>query len=169
MNNREPKHKLALQKIREQFQRFPLHFPHLTPRWTLIPGEVHDLLAHALIYLCDSLKIERAAVFLFDENTQTLLARQLVDRGDVMAGEEEIAVLPGSQLGQLVSGQLDHLIIAGNDTTTSYIPLRAFGNVFGVLRAETGGRSRKLPGATLSLLKDFAHEQIGRASCRERV
>ena len=55
-------HQSALQKIRDEFQRFPLEAPaRFGQRWTLIPGESPELLAHALLYLCESMKIERAA------------------------------------------------------------------------------------------------------------
>jgi len=154
-------HDDALQKIREEFQRFPLQTPARAGiHRMVVPGESSELLAHALLYLCETMKIERAAVFLLDEGTQTLQAQELVVHGDVMAGEEEIALLPNTPFCQLAAGKRDHLILEGS-LNTAYIPLRAFGKVFGVLRAERrqswdGGRSPKRPG--IPLLKAFAHE-----------
>ena len=58
-----PSHEDALQKIREEFQRFPLDAPaRKGQHWTLMPGESPEMLAHALLYLCESMKIDRAAV-----------------------------------------------------------------------------------------------------------
>ena len=148
----------AMQKIREEFQRLPMEAPaYVGRRWTLTPGDSPELLAHALQYLCQTMHIDRAAVFLLNEMTQTLQAQELVDHGDVMAGEEEIALLPDSPLSQLFSGKRDHLEI-NSGLHTIYIPLRAFGKIFGVLRVESdqpwhnGGSSR------IELLKDFSHE-----------
>src|SRR5262245_38606192 len=122
--------KRALQKIREEFQRFSLKRAHRD-----------DLLAHALRFLCESMEVDRAAVFLFDEPRHALVARQLVDRSDVLPGEEEIAILPDSPLDRLLTGKRPYLII--NDPTYfAYMALRAFGNIFGVLRVENVHRKR---------------------------
>src|SRR5687767_10050927 len=103
----------ALQKIREEFQRIPLNVPARSGRpWAQISGE-SQLLSHALLYLCESMRLDRAALFLLDESTQSLKAQELVDHGDVMAGEEEIVVLPDSPLAPLIAGKRDHLIVEG--------------------------------------------------------
>ena len=150
-----PEHDSALQKIRDEFQRFPLAVPtHTGQHRPMIPGESSALLAHALVYLCESVKCDRAAVFLLDEATQTLQAQELINHGEVMAGEEEIAILPQTPLSQLVEGKRDHLLAHG-DLSTAYLPLRAFGKVFGVLRVE---RSKGWGVETIPLLKAFAHE-----------
>src|SRR5665213_2807858 len=62
------KDKRALQHIREEFQRFQLD-ESLWPkrRSFIIPAEKSDLLAHALRFLCSSSQVDRAAVFLYDE------------------------------------------------------------------------------------------------------
>ena len=100
------KDKRALQKIRDEFQKFTLDKPQgFTRRWTPLPREKNDLLAHALRYLCESMQVDRAAVFLYDEPRQTLVARQLVDRADVLPGEEEIVLLPNSPLRSSVVRQ----------------------------------------------------------------
>jgi len=53
-----------MQKIREEFQRLPMKAPaYVGRRWTLTPGESPELLAHALQYLCEMMRIERAGVF----------------------------------------------------------------------------------------------------------
>src|SRR3954470_6558061 len=105
-------HQDALQKIREEFQRFPLPTPaRLSQHWMLIPGETPELLAHALQYLCESMKIDRAAVFLLDEASQTLQAQEIVDHGVVMAGEDEIVVIAGSPLAQLLAGKREQVIV----------------------------------------------------------
>jgi diguanylate cyclase (GGDEF)-like protein len=154
----DPKHQEALEKLREEFQQLPLEKPpQLAHRWALIPREMHDLLARALLTLCQSLQIDRAAVFLLDDRSQTLLARQLVDHGDVMDGEEEIAVMPQSPLARLLAGQRDSLVLE-KPLNAAYIPLRAFGHVFGVLRVENVGRRRPFAHAKIPLLNDFAHE-----------
>jgi diguanylate cyclase (GGDEF)-like protein len=151
-------HNDMLQKIREEFQSLPLETPDRSGRrWTLPPGESPELLSRALVYLCESMKLERAAVFLLDEITQTLQAQELVERGDVMGGEEEIAILPDSPMNELIHGKRDQLVVQGV-YSTAYLPLRAFGKVFGVLRAE-----RRIPWAGgkingMSLLKAFTHE-----------
>src|SRR5262245_17945265 len=123
-----PKYDETLQKIREEFQRFPLESPPRRRHLAMAPGETSQLLAHALLYLCDSLKIERAAVFLLDESSQTLQAQQLVVHGDEMPGEEQLAVLPDSPLNALLAGKKDYLMIQG-PLNTAFIPLRAFGKV----------------------------------------
>jgi len=69
----------------------------------MIPRDKNELLAHALRYLCEFMQVDRAAVFLYDEVRQTLVARQLVDRADVLPGEEEIAILPDAPLGRLLA------------------------------------------------------------------
>jgi diguanylate cyclase (GGDEF)-like protein len=150
------KHEDALQKIREEFQRFPLDVPSRAGRqWAQRSGEA-ELLSHALLYLCESMKLSRAAVFLLDETTQTLQAQELVDHGDVMAGEEEISILKDSPMVPLISGKKDQLVIEGT-LSTAYLPLRAFGKVFGVLRAERGLSWNAGP-SSISLLRAFAHE-----------
>src|ERR1051325_5996251 len=90
--------KRALQKIRDEFQKFSVDRPQ---------GK-NELLAHALRYLCESMKVERAAVFLYDKNKEALVARQLVDRSDVLPGEEEIALYPNSPLMRLLTGKRPH-------------------------------------------------------------
>src|SRR4051812_35531496 len=97
------KDKRALQKIRDEFHKFVIEKPlGFGRRWTTLPRDKNDLLAHALRYLCESMQVDRAAVFLYDEQRQTLVARQLVDRADVLPGEEEIAILSESPLGRLL-------------------------------------------------------------------
>lgn len=151
-------YKNILQKIRDEFQRFPLEKPpDLSRRWSMIPREMDDLLAHALYYLCQSMNMDRAAVFLRDERTQTLMARQVMDRGHVLAGEEEIALLPGSPLSQLLAGQRPYLILQ-SPVNAAYIPLRAFGYTFGVLQVENPHRKKPILPSHVPLLKDFAHE-----------
>ncbi len=148
---------LALQKIREELQRIPVHEPlRLGHHWIMIPQEMDDLMAHALIYLCESLQVERATVFSYDDRTQTLLARQQVDHGDVMTGEEEIALPSGSPLARMLTGKPDYLVLP-KPMNAVYIPLRAFGYTFGVLRVESL-QAGKLTPAVIPLLKDFAHE-----------
>ncbi len=79
------KHQQALQKIRDEFHRFSLdETPRLAHHWSLIPQEMDDLLSHALLYLCRSMNVDRAAVFLLDDHTQVLVARQLIDGDKVM-------------------------------------------------------------------------------------
>src|SRR5579872_1891295 len=130
------KEKRALQRIREEFQRFPLETP-VKPsnRWMFVPSEKNDLLEHALLYLCEWLKIDRAAVFLHDATREALIARQLVDGKDVLQGEEEIALMPNAPLQRLLTGKRPFLIV-NEPNCMAYIPLRAFGNTFGVLRVE---------------------------------
>lgn len=152
------KDKRALQKIREEFHRFPLAYPvRSLRRWWTSPREDNDLLAHALRYLCDSMKVDRAAVFIYDDAKHVLVARQLVDRADVLPGEEEMAVLPDSPLEKLLAGKRDYLIL-NSPNSLAYIPLRAFGRTFGVLRVETVRKSRVLSENDLPLMHDFAHE-----------
>ena len=152
-----PTHDDALQKIREEFQRIPLEVPARSRRQgSQLPWESSDLLSHALLYLCGSMKIDRAAVFLLEESRQTLQAQELVDRGEIMAGEEELAILPETPLSRLVAGKLDHLALHGPLNTT-YVPLRAFGKVFGVLRVERK-QSWGARASSITLLKAFAHE-----------
>src|SRR5882672_12575266 len=128
------KDKRALQKIREEFHRFSAPKPKGTGRnWTLFPRDKNELLAHALKYLCEFMQVDRAAVFIYDEPRQTLVARQLVDRADVLPGEEEIAVLPESPLARLLTGKRPYLILNGGSSNIAYLALRAFGNIFGVL------------------------------------
>src|SRR5437879_4857007 len=171
------KDKRALQKIREEFHKFS--FQKLDGdgrRWSMLPHEQNELLAHALRYLCEFMQVDRAAVFLHDEPRQTLVARLLVDRADILPGEEEIAILPNSPLGRLLAGKKSYLLLS-EPSHIAYIALRAFGEVFGVLRVEkvrhtTGGRPGGRPpsrGAAvhggrpftekdIPLLNDFAHE-----------
>ncbi len=152
------KEKRALQRIREEFQRFTLPEPiKVSHRWALVPKEKNDLLEHALLYLCDWMKIDRAAVFLYDPSRESLIARQLVDQTDVLSGEEEIALMANSPLNRLLSGKRAHLIV-DDPNFMAYIPLRAFGNIFGVLRVENLRRKRPFTEADIPLLNDFAHE-----------
>lgn len=167
------KDKRALQKIRDEFQKFTLEKPQgFGRRWTTLPPQKNDLLAHALRYLCESMQVDRAAVFLYDEPRQTLVARQLVDRADVLPGEEEIAILPDSPLSRVLAGKRPYLILS-QPSLIAYIALRAFGHIFGVLRVEnarhtTGGRPpgsvagvrspRPFTEHDIPLLNDFAHE-----------
>src|SRR5258706_8454856 len=152
------KDKRALQKIREEFHKFSSPKPQgLVRRWTMFPREKNELLAHALRYLCESMQVDRAAVFLYDEARQVLVARQLVDRADILPGEEEIAVLPESPLGRLLAGKRDYLIL-NEPNAIAYIALRAFGHIFGVLRVENVHRPRPLTEQDIPLLNDFAHE-----------
>ena len=150
--------KRALQHIREEFQRFQLD-ESLWPkrRSFAIPREKRDLLAHALRFLCTSIQIDRAAVFLYDEERQALMATQLVDDGDVLPGEEEIAVMDGSPISRLLTGKRPFLIL-NEPHPLAYIPLRAFGHIFGVLRVENIRRTRPLTDMDMPLLNDFAHE-----------
>ena len=152
------KDKRALQHIREEFQRFQLD-ESLWPkrRSFIIPTEKSDLLAHALRFLCASSQVDRAAVFLYDEEQQSLLARQLVDGGDVLPGEEEIAVMDGSPMSRLLGGKRSHLILH-DPHPLAYIPLRAFGHIFGILRVENVRRTRMFSEQDIPLLNDFAHE-----------
>src|SRR5262245_8656629 len=100
------KDKRALLKIREEFHKFSFQKPQGGGRhWAMLPRDKNELLAHALKYLCEFLHIDRAAVFLHDESRQALVARQLVDRTDILPGEEEIAILPDSPLTQLLQGK----------------------------------------------------------------
>src|SRR5690242_706414 len=128
-----PNH-LALHGIREEFQRYPLEEPSQHARhWNFFPREKHDLLAHALLYLCKGMHIDRAAVFLYDEDRDALVARQLVDGADVLPGEEEIAILPHSPIREVLAGLRTSLTL-NRPVPTVYIPLRAFGAIFGILR-----------------------------------
>src|SRR5437763_1101141 len=152
------KDKRALQKIRDEFQRFTLDKPQgFGRRWTTLPREKNDLVAHALRYLCESMQVDRAAVFLYDEPRQLLVARQLVDRADILAGEEEIAILPDSPLARLLTGKRPYLILS-EPNFIAYITLKAFGNIFGVLRVENVRRKRPFTDQDIPLLNDFAHE-----------
>jgi diguanylate cyclase (GGDEF)-like protein len=152
------KDKRALQHIREEFQRFQLD-ESLWPkrRSFIIPREKSDLLAHALRFLCNSIQVDRAAVFLYDEELKALLARQLVDGGDVLPGEEEIAVMEGSPISRLLGGKRPYLIL-NEPHPLAYIPLRAFGHIFGILRVENVRRTRPFTEMDMPLLNDFAHE-----------
>jgi len=152
------KDKRALSHIREEFQRFQLD-ESLWPkrRSFVIPREKSDLLAHALRFLCASSDVDRAAVFLYDEEQKSLVARQLVDDGDVLPGEEEIAVMEGSPMGRLLAGKRENLILH-EPHPLAYIPLRAFGHIFGILRVENVRRARQFTEEDIPLLYDFAHE-----------
>jgi diguanylate cyclase (GGDEF)-like protein len=151
--------KRALQKIREEFHRFSTPKPQSFGRhWTMIPRDKNELLSHALRYLCEFMQVDRAAVFLYDEARQTLVARQLVDRADVLPGEEEIAIMPESPLGRLLAGKRSYLILNGGPHAVAYIALRAFGNIFGVLRVENLRGQRPFTEKSIPLLNDFAHE-----------
>lgn len=157
MNN---PHEQGLQRIREELQRIPLEAPRRSRRgWVQLPEQSADLLSHALQYLCQSMKIDRAAVFLVDEETHSLQAQELVERGEVMAGEEELLLLKHSELSEMVAGHRDHLMLEGAFNTI-FIPLRAFGKVFGVLRVEQrlSWGTQKSTLATIEMLKAFAHE-----------
>src|SRR5262245_45590501 len=150
--------KRALQKIREEFHKFSLDgTPGHVRRWSVLPREKNDLLAHALRYLCESMNVDRAAVFLYDEPRQTLVARLLVDRADILPGEEEIAVLPDSPLSRLLTGKRPFLILE-KPNSVAYIALRAFGNTFGLLRVENVHHKRPFTTDDIPLLNDFAHE-----------
>ena len=152
------KDKRALQKIRDEFHKFTFEKPlGFGRRWSVLPREKNDLLAHALRYLCESMQVDRAAVFFYDEVRQTLVARQLVDRADILPGEEEIAILPDSPLARLLSGKRDFLII-NEPHYLAYITLRAFGHIFGVLRVENVHHKRPFTDHDIPLLSDFAHE-----------
>ncbi len=154
------KDKRALQKIREEFHRFSAPMPQSFGRhWTMIPRDKNELLAHALRYLCESMQVDRAAVFLYDAARQTLVARQLVDRADVLPGEEEIAIMPDSPLARLLAGKRTYLILNnGGPNNIAYIALRAFGNIFGVLRVESLHGKHPFTEKSIPLLNDFAHE-----------
>src|SRR5882672_7082451 len=123
----------------------------------MFPREKNELLAHALRYLCEFMQVDRAAVFLYDEPRQTLVARQLVDRADILPGEEEIAITPDSPLGKLLSGKRTYLIL-NEPNGIAYIALKAFGNIFGVLRVENVHGKRPFTEKDIPLLNDFAHE-----------
>jgi diguanylate cyclase (GGDEF)-like protein len=152
------KEQRALQTIRDEFQRFQLD-ESLWPkrRSFMIPREKSELLAHALRFLCQTVQIDRAAVFLYDDEHKSLMARQLVDGGDVLPGEEEIAVMDNSPIHRLLMGKRDSLILT-EPHPLAYIPLRAFGHIFGVLRVENVRRHRRFSDADMPLLNDFAHE-----------
>jgi diguanylate cyclase (GGDEF)-like protein len=150
--------KRALQRIREQFQRFAIYSPpRHAQKWTLMPRDQSELLAHALLYLCEWMKIDRAAVFVVDETRETLIARQLVEGKEVLMGEEEIAVMVDSPLSRLLAGKRPHLILSGPNPT-AYIPLRAFGHIFGILRVENVRQKHPFVETDIALLNDFAHE-----------
>jgi diguanylate cyclase (GGDEF)-like protein len=152
------KEKQTLQHIRDEFQRFPLQEPARSGRWwSLVHSERNDLLAHALLYLCDSMKIDRAVVFMFDEHRHALIARQLVDGHDVLPGEEEIALLPDSPLSRLIQDKKRYLILS-EPNCMAYIPLRAFGHTFGLLRVEHVHKRKPFAEDDIPLLNDFAHE-----------
>jgi diguanylate cyclase (GGDEF)-like protein len=154
----ESKERLALQKIREELARVPRYDPAQPGhRWLLVPPEMDALLAHALQYLCQFLKVDRGAVFLLDDKKQFLLARQLFNQGEVLPGEEEIAVLPGSALSELISGKQEWLVL-GNPTPTAYVPLRALGETLGVVRVDCVFHKRPFKKSDLPVLQDFAHE-----------
>jgi len=151
--------KRALQKIREEFHRFSTPKPQGFGRhWTMIPRDKNELLAHALRYLCEFMQVDRAAVFLYDEARQTLVARQLVDRADVLPRAEEIAIMPEPPLARLLAGKRAYLLIDEGAHNIAYIALRAFGNIFGVLRVETLRGQRPFTEKSIPLLNDFAHE-----------
>src|ERR1043165_2185503 len=119
-----PKPADALQKIRDEFQRLPLKVPVRSGvSWALMPSGSPELLSHALLYLCQSMGIERATVFLLNDATQTLQAQELVEHGDVMVGEEEIAILPNSALSKLVSGEDGELLTVEGPPHVVYVPL----------------------------------------------
>lgn len=149
----------ALQRIREEFQRFRIDDPARPSRiWALTQaGRRYDLLSHALLYLCESMKIDRVAVFMHDAGRKMLVARQLVDQKDVLPGEEEIALLPGSPLERLLEGKKPYLLMR-EPHDMAYIPLRAFGHIFGVLRVENVWHKRAFAESDIPLLNDFAHE-----------
>ena len=61
----------ALLKIREEFHKFSFQKPQGAGRyWSMLPREKNELLAHALRYLCEFMRIDRAAVFLHDERVR---------------------------------------------------------------------------------------------------
>lgn len=152
------KEKRALQKIRDEFQKFSLNEPpRRARRISGVPSEQEDLLSHALLYLCKWRHIDRAAVFISNGEGTTLVARQLVDGGDVLPGEEEIAILPDSPLSRVLTGKKPFLILNDHGSMV-YLPLRAFGNIFGVLRVENGRRKTPFTEQDIPLLTDFSHE-----------
>jgi len=152
------KEKRALQKIRAEFQKFQLDEPPRDARrWSLIPQDKNDLMSHALLYLCEWMGIDRAAIFLHDEAHDSLMARQLVDGTDVLPGEEEIALLADSPLQRLLAGKKDYLLF-DSPNYMAYIPLRAFGQSFGLLRVENVRRKHAFTEKEIPLLQDFAHE-----------
>ena len=150
--------KRALQRIREEFQHFSLPMAPRSPRrWSVVPPDRRDLVSHALLFLCESMKIDRSAVFIYDQEAQSLIARQMVDSDEVLPGEEEIALLPNSLLSRLVHGKREHLIM-DEPNCAAYIPLKAFGHIFGILRVENVRRKRRFSEEDIPLLNDFAHE-----------
>ncbi len=152
------KDKRALLKIREEFHKFSFQKPQGGGRyWAMLPREKNELLAHALRYLCEFMRIDRAAVFLHDEPRQTLVARQLVDRTDILPGEEEIAILPNAPISDLLNGKKNFLILH-DPSRIAYISLKSFGVIFGVLRVENVHGKRPFTEADIPLLNDFAHE-----------
>ncbi|MFA5976525.1 MAG: diguanylate cyclase [Elusimicrobiota bacterium] len=152
------KDKHALQKIREEFQKFQLgEPPRHGRRWSLLPEDKNQMLAHALLYLCEWMKIDRGAVFLLDDNRRMLLAHQRVDLMDVLPGEEEIALLPDSPISRLLDGKRPSLVLR-EPHDTAYLPLRAFGKIFGILRVENVRHKKLFTDSDIELLKDFTHE-----------
>src|SRR5262245_8892051 len=104
--------KRALQRIRDEFQKFPLgEPPKFSQRWSLMSQDRNDMLAQALLYLCDWMQIDRAAVFLLDQNRGVLIARQLVDSADVLPGEEEIALLSDSPISKVLQAKRPFLLL----------------------------------------------------------
>ncbi len=149
----------SLQRIREEFQRFRLEEPqHPGHAVSFLPTRRQaELLAHALLYLCDAMKIDRAAVFLYDGPRNMLVARQLVDGKEMLPGEEEIALLPHSPLKRILEGKRPYVILS-KPVHMAYIPLRAFGDTFGLLRVENVHRPRAFSKKDMPELANFAHE-----------
>lgn len=150
---------LSLKRIREEFHRFRLDEP-VRPGHILsvMPSRRQaELLSHALLYLCEAMKIDRSVVFLHDESRNVLVARQLVDGKDVLPGEEEISLPSDSPLRRMLEGKKDFHLLS-HPIHMAYIPLRSFGRTFGLLRVENVHRPRPFLEKDVPLLSDFAHE-----------
>jgi diguanylate cyclase (GGDEF)-like protein len=148
----------TLHKLWREFQRFPFEsMPSESQRWALLPKEVDDLLAHALQYACKTRRVDRAAVFLLNDQKRSLLARQIVDSGDVLSGEEEIPLMVGSSLHQLIEGHKSKVVL-DQPLSTLFLPLKAFGQIFGALRFESRAKKRFFDKTMINDFEDFAHE-----------
>ena len=151
------KDKRALQKIRDEFQKFTLEKPQgFGRRWTM-PHEKNDLLAHALRYLCESMQVDRAAVFLMTNRGRRWSPGSWSTARTFSPAKKKSPSCRTRRSGRLLAGKRSYLILS-EPQCVAYIALRAFGHIFGVLRVENVRRKRPFTEKDIPLLNDFAHE-----------
>lgn len=99
-----------------------------------LPSELYRIMEHVLVHINSSLKCEAGTFYFIDKDLNLLRSVLIMERGQILEGEEEIVLAKNTPLGKLLTGDKDNLLLREDGRDTLYLPLTRYREKLGAVR-----------------------------------